>query len=109
VTLGTILSVQGKYREAIDRLAKALQSDPASAEVRISLAEALRVSGRPAASLPHYQRAIELDPSVAEAWIGGAAALIALRRNDQARQWLLEARRVHPDHPKLVELMAAIR
>ena len=104
VSLGGILNVRGQYQQAVGQFAEALKLDPNAVEARLGLAEALRVSGQPSASLGHYERAIELDPAVAEAWIGKAAALIALRRYPQAREFLVEARRVHPSHPRMVEL-----
>jgi tetratricopeptide (TPR) repeat protein len=104
VSLGTIFTLRGRYADAIQRFSAALTSDPSSVEVRLGLAEALRVSGQPDASLPHYQRAIQLDPAIPGGWVGGAMALISLRRYPQAREWLADGRRVHPDEPKLAEL-----
>ena len=106
VSLGTILTLRGRYQEAIGRFSASLKSDPSSVEARLSLAEALRLSGRPEASLVEYKRAIQLDPAIAEAWVGGAMALITLRRDQQTRDWLAQARRVHPNQPKLAELAA---
>jgi tetratricopeptide (TPR) repeat protein len=77
-------------------------------DARLSLAEALRLSGKFAASLVEYRRAIQLDPAIAEAWDGGAMALIALRRHQDAREWIAEARRVHPNHAKLAELATLV-
>jgi tetratricopeptide (TPR) repeat protein len=104
VSLGGSLNVRGQYQLAIGQFSDALKLDPNSVEARLGLAEAFRVSGQPAASLVHYERAIALDPAVAEAWIGKAAALIALRRYPEARQLLVDARRVHPNHPKILEV-----
>ena len=61
-------------------LRQPLQLDRHHPEARLGLAEALRVSGRPEASLAHYEEAIRLDPAVPEAWMGGAMALMTLRR-----------------------------
>lgn len=108
VSLGTILTLSGRYQEAIGRFSTSLKSDPNSVEARLSLAEALRMSGRHEASLVEYKRAIQLDPAIAEAWVGGAMALIALRRDQQTREWLAEARRVHPNQPKLAELASLL-
>jgi tetratricopeptide (TPR) repeat protein len=77
-------------------------------DARLSLAEALRVSGRLQEALPHYEQVVKSDPRIAPAWIGGAATLIGLARHQQAREWLTEARYVHPDQPELEELWARL-
>lgn len=108
LSLGVIFTLTGRYPEAIDRFSAALKSDPNFPEARLGVAEALRVSGQPAASLAHYDRAVALDPGLAEAWVGGAMALITLRRDRDARAWFEKAKRVHPGHPKLIELEALL-
>ena len=104
LSLGMLDNLNGRYQDAIDRFAAALQVDRNSPEARLGLAEALRVSGRPEASVAHYDEAVKHDPTVPEAWIGGAMAFITLRRTAEAREWLARAQRVHPDQPKLREL-----
>ena len=109
VSLGRILNVKGRYQEAADRFQAALRIDADDAAAHSGLGEALRVSGRMADALPHYERAIAIDPAALEPWIGGAMALIGLRRTDAAREWLANARRVHPDLPQLAELEKLLR
>jgi tetratricopeptide (TPR) repeat protein len=109
ISLGMLHNLNGRYPEAIDRFAAALQVDRNSPEARLGLAEALRVSGRPEASIGHYDEAVKLDPAVPEAWIGGAMALITLRRTADAREWLARAERVHPNQAKLRELEGMLR
>jgi superkiller protein 3 len=109
VSLGRILNVKGRYQEAADRFQAALRIDSDDAAAHSGLGEALRVSGRMADALPHYQRAIAIDPAAPEPWIGGAMALIGLRRTEVAREWLANARRVHPDLPQLSELERMLR
>jgi tetratricopeptide (TPR) repeat protein len=108
VSLGTISTLAGRYPEAIERFAAALKLDANSVDARLGLAEALRVSGRSEEAMPHYARAVKLDPTIAEAWVGGTMALISLKRYPRAREWLAEARRVHPDQSKLAELEALL-
>jgi tetratricopeptide (TPR) repeat protein len=108
VSLGNVLSARGRHDEAIERFSTALRTDENLVDARVGLAELLRMTGKPEAALVHYRRAVQLDPSIAGAWMGGAAALIALRRHEEARDWLARARRVHPDEPKLAELAALV-
>src|SRR2546423_5568506 len=105
-SLGAIDAAKGRGREAIEEYSAAVQADPTMPEARLRLGDALRTSGQLQSSLAQYERAVDLDPRVVEAWIGGARALIDLARYEQARDWLLRARRVHPRPKELAELTA---
>jgi superkiller protein 3 len=108
VSLGVILNLNGRYREAIDRFTAAVKADPNFPEGHLGLAEARRMSGQLEASLIEYERAIALDPAMAESWIGGAQALIGLGRRQAALDWLARARSVHPSRPELADLQARL-
>jgi tetratricopeptide (TPR) repeat protein len=108
VSLGVILNLNGRYREAIDRFTAAVKADPNFPEGHLGLAEARRMSGQLEASLAEYERAITLDPAIAESWIGGAQALIGLGRRQAALEWIARARKVHPTRRELAELQARI-
>jgi tetratricopeptide (TPR) repeat protein len=107
-SLGAIDDAKGRRREAIEEYSAAVKADPTLPDARLRLADALRMSGQLQPSLTHYERAVELDPRVADAWIGGARVLFDLARYEQARDWLVRARRVHPDRKELAELEARL-
>lgn len=106
--LGLLLDLTGRRLAAIERFSAAVQHQPDYVEAIVGLAEALRVTGRAERSVPHYQRAVELDPRIAEAWLGAADALIQLRRYEEARDWLIEAGRIHPERPEIPRLQESV-
>ena len=100
--------MSGRHREAVERYSAALNYQPDYLEARLGLAEALRVTGRLEESLPHYKQIAEIDPGFAEAWMTCAMVLVRLERYQEARDWLAEARQVHPDRPELTDLLARL-
>ncbi len=108
-SLGAIYDGRGRRSEAVEAFRAAVQADPGMPEARFRLAEDLRATGQLDASLPQYEAAVKLDPSVAEPWIGGAHALLALGRNQQASTWLIEAQRIHPGRTELGEMQARLK
>jgi tetratricopeptide (TPR) repeat protein len=106
--LGMVFKLSDRHAEAIDRFAAAVKYQPDYLEARLGLAEALRVTGRLQESLPHFERIVELDPSLAEAWVMHAITLVRLRRYQEARDRLEEARLVHPGEPELTELLVRL-
>jgi tetratricopeptide (TPR) repeat protein len=68
----------------------------------------LRRHRRAAESLPHYAEVLRLDPQSADARFGHALALVRLRRYVEARSWLEEGVRVHPDRPELTHALARV-
>jgi tetratricopeptide (TPR) repeat protein len=107
-SLGMVSSLNGRPKDAIEQFSAALRLDPNYPEARLGLAEALRMSGRPDAAVPQYEQAIKLDPGIVESWIGGGLALVSLGRYPQAREWLAQAKHVHPDQPELAQVGALI-
>jgi tetratricopeptide (TPR) repeat protein len=103
-SLGAIDDAAGRRADAMARYRLAAQADPGMPEARLRLAEDLRATGQLQEAATEYAAATRLDPTIAESWIGGAQALIGLRQNDAAREWLVQARRIHPGRPELVEL-----
>jgi tetratricopeptide (TPR) repeat protein len=107
-SLGAVLEAGGRHAAALEQYQEAVKSDPNMPDARLRLADALRASGQLQASMVHYEAAVALDPGTAEAWIGGGHALIGLRRNEQAAEWLARARRIHPNRPEIAELQARV-
>ena len=107
-SLGAIDDAKGRRREAIEEYSAAVKADPTLPDARLRLADALRTSGQLEASLAQYERAVDLDPRLVDAWIGGARVLIGLARYGPSREWLLRARRVHPERKELAALEARL-
>ena len=108
LSLGIFLAQQRRYRDALTHFASAAEHDPARVEAHVGQAEMLRNLGDLAASVAHWRRVVTLDPADAASWIEGAAALVALERYDEAREWLAEASERHPERPELRELFATV-
>lgn len=106
--LGMVLNLSGRHAEAIEHFAAAVKSQPDYLEARLALADALGAAGRVQESLPQLARSVELDPSLAEAWVMYARTLILLERYRDARDRLIEARRIHPGEPELVDLLVRL-
>ena len=81
-----------------------MRADPNLPDSRLRLAEALRASGQVAASFEQYDAAVKLDPSMVDAWIGGAHALIELKRTENASDWLNRAGRLFPNRSEFAEM-----
>jgi tetratricopeptide (TPR) repeat protein len=74
----------------------------------MALADTLRRQQRFADSLPHYAEALRIDPQAADARFGHALALVRLRRYTEARTWLEDAARAHPDRLDITNALARI-
>ena len=103
-SLGLILESQGRYEEAVTRFSTAVRIDPNYVEARLGLARSLFALRQMEAALPHYLRIVEVDPRRVEAWIEGADVLVSLERYEEARDWLIDARKIHGQQPDLVVL-----
>jgi tetratricopeptide (TPR) repeat protein len=107
-SIGALLASNHRYREAIERFSMAVKYDPTYIEARLQLAHALRRSGSRTQSLSEYAQVIKIDPRVAEAWSGYAMALGGLERYEEARDWLTEGMRTHPDQPEIAQALARL-
>jgi tetratricopeptide (TPR) repeat protein len=108
-SLGAIYDAKQQRGKAIEEYQAAVRADPNLPESRLRLAEDLRASGQLSTSVEQYEAAVRLDPTIVEAWIGGANALIDLKRKDQASDWLARARRLYPARPELAQLQATLK
>jgi tetratricopeptide (TPR) repeat protein len=107
-SLGVLLESDGRRAEALERYAAAVMHQPGYAEARMRLAGLLRVLGEPGEALAHYEEVLATDPRLPEALFGSAMALIRLRRYQDARTRLEEARRVFPDQPGFAHALARL-
>lgn len=78
LTLGYILSLEGRFERAIQTLGEALRLDPSSPDACFYLAEALRKMERYEESLPHYQRMLQVGMEWPQAVLGYGKSLLAL-------------------------------
>jgi tetratricopeptide (TPR) repeat protein len=108
-SLGAIYDAKQQRGKALEEYQAAVRADPNLPESRLRLADDLRASGQLAASVDQYKAAVKLDPTIVEAWIGGADALIDLKRKDQASDWLARARRLYPARPELAQMQAGLK
>jgi tetratricopeptide (TPR) repeat protein len=108
-SLGAIDDAKQQRGKAIEEYQAAVRADPNLPESRLRLADDLRASGQLGASVDQYEAAVKLDPAIVEAWIGGAHALIDLKRKDQASDWLARARRLYPARPELAQMQAGLK
>jgi tetratricopeptide (TPR) repeat protein len=107
-SLGAIDDARGQRAKAIAEYQAAVRADPNLPDSRLRLAEDLRTSGQLAASFEQYDAAVKLDPSMVDAWIGGARALLELKRTDKASDWLNRARRLFPNRPEFPDMQAQL-
>jgi tetratricopeptide (TPR) repeat protein len=107
-SIGVLLASGHRYREAIERFSMAVKYDPTYIEARLQLAHTLRRSGSLTQSLSQYAQVIKIDPRVAEAWSGYGRALVSLKRYEEARDWLTEGMRTHPNQPEFAQALARL-
>ena len=103
-SLGVIFARQRRHAEAASRFALAVRHNSNHAEAHMGLAFSLEALGRPEDALEPYRRVVELDPRQVGAWRELANVLIGLERYQEARDWLVAARRIHVDRPELTAL-----
>lgn len=108
-SLGAIYDARQQRGKAIEEYQSAVRADPTLPESRLRLAEDLRESGQLGASVDQYEAAVKRDPTIVDAWIGGARALIDLKRTDQARDWLARASRLYPARPEFKQMQASLK
>ncbi|NEQ74857.1 MAG: tetratricopeptide repeat protein, partial [Okeania sp. SIO2C9] len=68
--LGVIAGLEGKPKEAVSYLSKAVKLNPNNPEIHSNLGLALKDSQQLEAAIEHYQKAVELKPNYAEAYNG---------------------------------------
>lgn len=107
-SLGVLRASEGRTREAIAQLTRAVAFSPTYLEARLVLGDALRSTGRVEAALEQYRAAVESNPRAAEARFGYAMGLVRLRRWAEARRWLEESHAVLPDRLDLQHALARV-
>ena len=83
-SVGSALLEQGRAREALPELERAVAARPDFPQATLRLADALRETGDPARALALCDAVIARDPGLADAHVSRGLALGALGRNDDA-------------------------
>lgn len=100
VGVGDLYRRQGRFRDSILALEKAIETDPANPFFHIKLAEALREAGEPSRALAAAQGAVAAKPDEAfyHYWVGDL--LISMKRYEEALEALRAAIELSPgdDH-----------
>jgi len=104
--LGRAFQQQGCHREALDLLDQAVARMPASAELRLSLAEAALAAGRFEAALEHVGVALRLEPENPSARSLRFALLYKTAQWDGLERLAEEIARLNPSEPYPYEVWA---
>ena len=107
-TLGLLAESEGRDGEAIEQFAAAVRLDANYDEAHASLADALRRNGRVEESLAHYAAVLAVNPAASQMRFGYAMGLVRLGRFVEARDWLEEAVRLHPEQPGFPHALARV-
>jgi len=107
-SLGVLAAEHGHGEEAIQHLATAVRYQPSYVEAYLGLGDALRRQGRFLEALREYDEAIAINPRDPAGRIGHAMALMALRREREARQWLEESTTQFPDRTQFSHALARV-
>ena len=107
-SLGVLMASKAQPKPAVEHLLAAVQYQPNYVEAHLALADVLRRSGRGESSLAHYHDAIAINPRQMVARLGYAMALVQLRRDRDARDWLDESVRLYADRADLKIALARV-
>jgi tetratricopeptide (TPR) repeat protein len=107
-SLGVIQESIGQHQQAVKFFSSAVAAQPDYAEARLHLANALRRSGQVEASLSQYEQIFGIDPTIVEAPFGYIAALIRLKRYQEARDRVVEAIDRYPDAVSFARVAARL-
>lgn len=96
--LGAIALEQGRAREALWFLDRAVKRRPGKANARFNLAVALHGAGRHADALNELRTALRLEPADAGAWFFAGVVALRLGLLEEAERGFREALRLDPAH-----------
>lgn len=98
-----------QYLEAIIKLQKAIQTNPAYVEAYELLAKSYHAERMMAKAIRYYKKALELKPNSEETNYNLAIALIEVRRYKEALGYLEKVISLNPKHERAKRKMAEIR
>lgn len=99
--LGLLLVKSGRVEESLAQYREALQREPRSAAIRVSLAQLLMQLERHDEALSEFQQAVELRPRDADLRLQFAESLHSAQRTDEALRVLDVVVELAPNHPRL--------
>ena len=99
VNLGAVLLAQGRVRDALPLLEKAVGIDPDYADAHNNLAKALAEDGQTEAAIAHFEKAIEVAPRYVNAHYNLATLLAQCNRNEEAIARFKKALEINPQSP----------
>jgi tetratricopeptide (TPR) repeat protein len=105
---GVALLAGGRFHEALQHFAQALQRQPASAEPRIGLAQACQSIGDSWAAAAWLSDACRVAPRRPELWLELAKLLMAQKREAELEPLLMTAVAVNPDHAPLLQMQGEL-
>jgi tetratricopeptide (TPR) repeat protein len=97
--LGTALTRNGKFREAVACFEKAVELQPKDAWAQYNLGNAWKDQGQPARAEPHLRESLRMDVNHPQARQALGVTLGMLGRADEAIEHLTEATRQNPQEP----------
>ncbi len=103
--LGKLYLGQGRYQQAADHYAAAIQALPHSADALVGLGCAMEELQRHAEALEVYHRALAIQPDFAGAKLNLGRTLILLGQPEAAVDYLEEARIGMPDNGLVYALL----
>jgi protein O-GlcNAc transferase len=95
--LGMLAQKTGHQDAAIDLLSRAIQANPALAEIHASLGNALAMKGRLDEAIAAYQKAIQLKPDYFDVCNNLGNAMQISGKLDEAIAWYQRAVEIKPD------------
>ncbi|HET6456387.1 MAG TPA: tetratricopeptide repeat protein [Armatimonadota bacterium] len=103
--LGLCLAGEGKLKESVAHLSKALEINPRYADAHVNMANTLILMGRKDDAMEHYYKALDLRPGHAKALLGMANLQAEKGNVDNAIATYYEILKSHPnDHEALYNL-----
>jgi tetratricopeptide (TPR) repeat protein len=105
---GVALLGGGRFHEALQQFAQALQQQPAAAEPRIGLAQACQGIGDGWAAAAWLSDACRVAPRRPELWLELAKLLVGQKREAELEHLLLLAVAVNPDHAPLLQMQGEL-
>ncbi len=106
--LGTVLSWEGRYDEAIPHLREAVALQPRFADGWLALGTTLLRAGRPAEAEPELRRALRLRPGHAETHCALGQSLAAQGRPAVAETALRRALELRPSYPDALFVLGVV-